>query len=239
MPGRASLTREGQSVTAPAKERLARVPFFQGLTPEELEPLAARMVERRYQAGQMLFAEGDPCEGIYLILEGTVKIFKTSPAGREITLAVETAPSSVAEVPLFDGGPYPASVVALEEVTSGFIHSRDFRQACRQHPELALKMLAAVGRRLRQLVALIEAVTFGSVRQRLASLLLEFGEQAGAATFTLPATHQELASRLGTVREVVSRNLSRFQFEGLIRLSGRRVELVDRQGLRREAEAEL
>jgi CRP/FNR family transcriptional regulator len=226
-------------MAATAKERLARVPLFQGLTAEELGPLAARMVERRYQAGQMLFGEGEPCEGIYLILEGRVKIFKTSPSGREVTLAVEGAPSSVAEVPLFDGGPYPASVVALEEVTAGFIHTRDFRQACRQYPELALKMLAVVGRRLRQLVALIEAVTFGSVRRRLAALLLEFGEEAGAATFTLPLTHQELASRLGTVREVVSRNLSRFQFEGLIRSSGRRIELLDPDGLRREAEAEL
>ena len=221
------------------KNCIARVPLFHGLSGAELEPLAQRLVEKRYQAGEMLFGEGEPCQGLFLILEGSVKIFKTSASGREITLAVETAPSSVAEVPLFDGGPYPASVVTLENVAAGFIHTRDFQRACRQYPEVALKMLAGVGRRLRQLVALIEGVTFGSVRQRLAALLLDFGQEAGQETFPLPVTHQELASRLGTVREVVSRNLSRFQVEGLIRISGRQIRLLDPEGLKREAETEL
>lgn len=224
---------------ARTKERIARVPLFRGLSDAEIELLAQRTVEKRYCAGEMLFGEGQPCEGLFLILEGSVKIFKTSPSGREITLAVETAPSSVAEVPLFDGGPYPASVMALEDVAAGFIHTKDFQQVCRQYPEVALKMLAGAGRRLRQLVALIEGVTFGSVRQRLAALLLEFGQEAGREPFPLPVTHQELASRLGTVREVVSRNLSRFQVEGLIRISGRQIRILDPAGLKREAETEL
>jgi CRP/FNR family transcriptional regulator len=226
-------------MSARVKERIARVPLFQGLSGGEIELLAERTVEKSYRAGEMLFGEGEPCQGLFLILEGSVKIFKTSPSGREITLAVETAPSSVAEVPLFDGGPYPASVAALEEVTAGFIHTKDFQQVCRQYPEVALKMLAGAGRRLRQLVALIEGVTFGSVRQRLAALLLDFSQEAGGEPFPLPATHQELASRLGTVREVVSRNLSRFQVEGLIRISGRRIRILDPAGLKREAETEL
>lgn len=226
-------------MTSRSKERIARVPLFQGLSDAEIDLLAQRTVEKRYRAGEMLFGEGEPCQGLFLVLEGSVKIFKTSAAGREITLAVETAPSSVAEVPLFDGGPYPASVVALEDVVAGFIHTRDFQQVCRQYPEVALKMLAGAGRRLRQLVALIEGVTFGSVRQRLAALLLEFGQEAGSEPFPLPVTHQELASRLGTVREVVSRNLSRFQVEGLIRISGRQIRILDREGLTREAETEL
>jgi len=221
------------------EELIARIPLLAGLSAEEIAVLAGRSVEKRYALGNTLFVEGDRCEGIYLILEGRVKIFKTSPAGREITLALERAPSSVAEVSLFDDGPYPASVVALEKVTAGFIATDDFRKVCRQYPEVALKMLAAVGRRLRQLVGLIESVTFGSVRQRLAALLLELGRQAGADTFPLPSTHQELASRLGTVREVVSRNISRFQAEGLIQVTGRRMELLDRAGLRGEAETEL
>lgn len=221
------------------RDRIGRVPLLAGLSQEEEAVLAERTVEKRYAPGDTLFREGEPCEGIYLIFEGSVKIFKTSASGREITLAIESAPASVAEVPLFDGGAYPASVTALEDVNAGFIHAADFRQACRQHPELALKMLAVVGRRLRQLVGVIELVTFGSVRQRLAGLLIECGEQAGTNRFPLPGTHQELASRLGTVREVVSRNISRFQAEGLIRTDGRHVSLVDREGLRREAETEL
>ena len=99
------------------------------------------------------------------------------------------------------------------------------------------RVLLAVGTRLRHLVGIVEAITFGSVTQRLARLLLEARSQAGRDEFPLPVTHQELASRLGTVREVVSRNLARFRAEGLVRVQGHRVEIVDRAGLARETEA--
>jgi len=109
---------------------------------------------------------------------------------------------------------------------------------CRQYPDVALKVLAVVGRRLRHLVGLVESMTFGSVTQRLARLLLETAQQMGAAEFDLPLTHQELASRLGTVREVVSRNLARFRAEGLLRIQGHRVAILDRAGLERESEGQ-
>ena len=118
-----------------------------------------------------------------------------------MTLAVETAPATVAEVPLFDGGPYPASVEAIDSVVVLFIHKRDFRAVCLQHPQVPLQALAIFGRRLRTLVAMIESVTFGSVRQRLARTLLELNQQAGDKPFSLPWTHQEIALNLGTVRE--------------------------------------
>jgi CRP/FNR family transcriptional regulator len=218
---------------------LRQIPLFASLTPGEVEALAERTLEKRFEPGQVLFREGDPCFGIFLLGRGQVKIFKTSPSGREIMLAVESAPSSVAEVPMFDGGPYPATVSAVGEVVAYLVSKQDFRQVCRQHPEVALKMLAVVGGRLRQLVGVVEAVSFGSVRQRLARTLLDFGRQAGAAAFAMPATHQELAARLGTVREVVSRNLSRFQAEGLIRIARRQVKILDASGLEREAETEF
>ncbi len=220
-------------------EILARIPLFAELSPAEREALAARAVGKSYAAGRRLFSEGEPCPGLYVLLTGRVKIFKTSPSGREIMLAVEEAPSTVAEVPLFDGGAFPASVVALDDVTAWLIRKEDFRQACRQNPELALKLLAVTGRRLRQLVGLVEAVTFGSVRQRLARTLLDFSAEASSDTFTLPVTQEELAQRLGTVREVVSRNLSRFQAEGLLRIQRREVTLLDRAGLERECELEI
>lgn len=220
-------------------QRLGQVPLLAGLTSGEIQALSQRCLERRYNAGETLFIEGEDCQGIYLIIEGSVKIFKTSSSGREVTLAIESAPSSVAEVPLFDGGPYPASVTALEPVVAAFIGTRDFQQVCSHHPAVALKILGAAGKRLRQLVGLIELVTFGSVRQRLASLLLELSAGAQSERFPLAMTHQELASRLGTVREVVSRNLSRFQAEGLLRIAGKEIHLLNRDGLVQEAETEL
>ncbi len=218
---------------------LARIALFDGLGAAEVEALARLAVERHYAAGATLFHEGEECAGVFIVGRGQVKIFKTSPSGREITIAVETAPSSVAELPMFDNGPYPASVTALEDVTALFIDKRDFFAVCRKYPDVALKVLAVVGRRLRHLVSTLESVTFGSIRQRLARLLLEMSEEGGQDVFGLPMTHQELASRLGTVREVVSRNLSRFQGEGLIRIEGRQVRLLNRNGLKHEAETEL
>jgi CRP/FNR family transcriptional regulator len=218
---------------------LERIPFFNGLAPAQIQALADRAVEKHYPAGATLFHEGEDCLGMFVIAQGQVKICKTSPAGREMTIAVETAPSTVAELPLFDGGPYPASVVAIDAVTALVLEKRAFFALCRQHPDLPLRILAVVGRRLRHLVGTLEMVTFGSIRQRLARLLLDLAGQAGGEEIPLALTHQELASRLGTVREVVSRNLSRFQAEGFVRVEGRQMRLADRAGLEREAETEI
>lgn len=216
-------------------ELLSQIALFGALNESEIQALGQRSVERRYAAGEMLFWEGEPCAGIFLLTQGSVKIFKTSAGGREMMLSLETAPGSVAELPLFDGGPYPASVRAVEPVVALFLNKGDFQQVCRQFPDVALKLLAVVGRRLRHLVGVVESMTFGSVTQRLARLLLDLPVQAGAGEFDLP-THQEMASRLGTVREVVSRNLARFRAEGLLQIQEHQLRILNRQGLEREAE---
>jgi CRP/FNR family transcriptional regulator len=228
-----------QPTPAQKEATLRQVPLFSDLTAAEIHAMAQRTVERRYAPGEMLFHEGEDCAGLFLVAEGNVKVFKTSASGREVMLAMESAPSSVAEVPMFDGGPYPASVRAVDGVLAYFIAKSDFRQVCRQNPDVPLKVLAVVGERLRNLVRIVESVTFGSVRQRLARALLEFGRQANADTFHLPVTHEEMALRLGTAREVISRNLSRFQAEGLLRIERREIVLLDRTGLEREADTEL
>ncbi|MCS6953493.1 MAG: Crp/Fnr family transcriptional regulator [Bryobacterales bacterium] len=220
-------------------EVLSRIPLFGDLSGEEIAELAERTLERRYAPGDVLFREGDACAGFFVLAQGRVKIVKTSPAGREIMLAVESAPSSIAEIPMFDGGPYPATVTALDDVVAYLIRKEDFRKICLARPGVALKVLAVVGRRLRQLVSIVESVSFGSVRQRLAQTLLEVVRAEGRNPAPFPLTHQELASRLGTVREVVSRNLSRFQAQGLIRIEKRELWVRDEAGLIREAETEL
>jgi CRP/FNR family transcriptional regulator len=219
-------------------DALSQIALFAALSDAEINVLSQRAVERRFSPDEMLFWEGEPCAGVFLIIEGSVKIFRTSPGGRELMLAIETAPSSVAELPLFDGGPYPASVRAVEPVVSLFINKDDFQQVCRHYPDVALKVLAVVGKRLRHLVGLVESMTFGSVTQRLARLLLDTSKGSGGDTFELSVTHQELASRLGTVREVVSRNLARFKAEGMLRVRGHEVQILDRAKLQQEAEAQ-
>ena len=115
-------------------QSLSEIALFAGLSESEIQALAQRSVERRFAAEEMLFWEGEPCAGIFLLTQGSVKIFKTSAAGREMMLALETAPGSVAELPLFDGGPYPASVRAVGPVEALFIRSagssRMWRSSC-------------------------------------------------------------------------------------------------------------
>lgn len=217
-------------------ELIANIPLFAGLTESELESLASRAVERRFEPDDSLFWEGDKAEGLFLLVEGAVKIFKTSSTGREMMLDMIIAPSSIAELPLFDSGPYPASVRAVKPALTLFINKTAFYQACRQNPDLPLKILAVVGRRLRTLVMVVENITFGSVTKRLAKLLLDVTEEQGGKGLAL--THQELASRLGTVREVVSRNLARFRVQGLVKIEGREITILDAAGLRNEAESE-
>lgn len=221
---------------SPNTELLSRIPLLAGLDPSELESVASHAVERRYAPDEVLFWEGDQCQGMFLLIDGAVKIFKTSSSGREMMLDLVTAPSSVAELPLFDHGPYPASVRAVRPTVALFINRSDFYKACRQNPDLPLKILAVVGRRLRQLVYVVESITFGSVTKRLAKLLVDITAEQNGSGITL--THQELASRLGTVREVVSRNLARFRVRGLIKMEGREITLVDADGMRAEMEGE-
>jgi CRP/FNR family transcriptional regulator len=210
--------------------------LFSSLSTEELRALAARTVRKHLKAGDLLFSEGEPCHGLHIIASGKVRIFKTSVNGREQVLAVNQPGESVAELPVFDGGEYPASAVAIEETQIAFIAQRDFHSYCLEHPQVALKVLSVVGARLRRLVGIIEELSFTTIRQRLVATLLKLAQNEGAKTasgieFLLPSTHQELANQLGTVRELISRNLMRLQAEGLLEVDARRIVVKDIKGL--------
>jgi CRP/FNR family transcriptional regulator len=151
-------------------------------------------------------------------------------------LAIEGPGSSIAELPVFDGGPYPASVSAVDDAQLVFVSRKDFRACCLDHPELSLKVLQVVGARLRRLVGIIEELSFTTLRHRLIAWLLREAEAHGRDTpegrvFELGMTHQELAGHVGTVRELVSRNLARLQAQGLIQMQGHEVIIRDRENL--------
>jgi CRP/FNR family transcriptional regulator, cyclic AMP receptor protein len=214
--------------------RAARL--FKPLTDSEIQLLAARSTLQTHAAGQMLFSEAEACKGLYLVARGRVRIFKVSPSGREHVLAIEGPGSSIAELPVFDGGTYPASAAAIEESELVFISRKDFQSICLEHPQVALKVLQVVGGRLRRLVGIIEELSFTTVRHRLISWILREAKLRGRSTerglaFTMEAGHQELAAQIGTVRELVSRNLARLQAQGLIEVSGREVTIIDREAL--------
>lgn len=221
---------------------LAKTPIFSGLAETELSFLSQRTVPRHFSAGEAIFGEGDACAGLYVIESGHIRIFKSSTGGREQVLSIDGPGSSIAELPVFDGGNYPASGVAVDDVTVLFVSKQDFQALCLAHPEVALKVLRVVGARLRRLVGIIEELSFTTVRHRLASFLLHLVQKEGKSTaegleVALNVSNQELASQIGTVRELVSRNLSRLQAEGIIKIDGRSVFVSDLKGLEAETRA--
>jgi CRP-like cAMP-binding protein len=161
----------------------------------------------------------------HLVSAGKVRIFNLSPSGREQILAVEGPGSSFAELPVFDGGNYPAAASALEDTEVLFISRKDFQNFCREHPDVGLKVIAVVGSRLRRLVGIIEELSFTTVRQRLIALILRLAQASSTRSkegihVELTKSHQDLAAELGTVRELVSRNLGRLQAEGFLDVEG-------------------
>jgi len=218
---------------------LRKTPLFASLTDDEMRALAARTARQRFQKDEQLFAEGDPCKGLYLVASGKIRIFKLSPSGREQILAVEGPGSSFAELPVFDGGNYPAAASAIEDTEALFISRRDFQNFCREHPDVGLKVIAVVGSRLRRLVGIIEELSFTTVRQRLIAVILRMAQESHTRSkegihVELTKSHQDLAAELGTVRELVSRNLGRLQAEGFLDVEGRKIVVKDLAGLKRE-----
>jgi CRP/FNR family transcriptional regulator len=206
--------------------------IFGGLNETERQMVVRRARRKHFAAGELLFQEGDLCAGLHIVASGRVRIFKSSASGREQVLAIEGPGSTVAELPVFDGGNYPASAIALDATEIVFLPREEFRSFCLECPEVALKVLAAVGKRLRKLVELIEELSFTTVRQRLAATLVRLAKSTGVKSgeglsFDLPDSHQEMAHKMGTVRELVSRNLTRLAAEGMIRVDGKHIVVRD------------
>jgi len=220
---------------------LKRVAIFASLSEQEFAFLSSHLLQRTYSSGELIFSEGDPCAGLYMVQAGHVRIFKSSAGGREQVLSIDGPGSSIAELPVFDGGTYPASAQAVSDCTLLFFSRDHFQTLCLQHPQVALKVLRVIGGRLRRLVGIIEELSFTTIRHRLIALLVRLGKADGvrsgdAVTLTLPANNTELAAQIGTVRELVSRNLSRLQAEGLIQMDNRQLEIPSLKRLQAELE---
>lgn len=221
---------------------LKRVPLFSSLSEQEFAFLTSHLVQRKYAAGELIFSEGDPCTGLYVVRAGNVRIFKSSAGGREQVLSIDGPGSSIAELPVFDGGNYPASAQAVNDCTLFFFSRQDFQSLCLQYPQVALKVLKVIGSRLRKLVGIIEELSFTTVRHRLIALLVRLGKSEGtrngdAVSLTLPFNNSELAAQIGTVRELISRNLSRLQSEGLIEVDNRDLKITSIKRLQQELES--
>jgi len=211
---------------APALRALKTLPYFKALGDDDLARLARTVIERGYEKDKVVFLEGEPCQGLCIVHEGSVKIYKLSPEGREQILSYVRPGDSFNEVAVFDGGPNPANVMAAEATTLWIVPRAAIIDLIQKNPQVALAVIQNLGARLRHLVGLVEDLSLRQVTARLAKLLLETATTGGHAL-----TQQEMAARLGTVREMIGRSLKQLESRGLIRTERGRIVILDREGL--------
>lgn len=215
---------------------LRRTSIFGELAENELRALADRAVERRLAKDEILFVAGDEAAGLFVISEGALRAFREGVDGREQVIHVERAGATIAELPVFDDKPYPSTVAADEETVVLFLDKRDVRALCLNHPEIALSALKLLAGRLRKCAELVETLSLHEVDQRLARWLLIEARARGkrgpsGLVVILALTNQQIAARIGSVREVISRALGRLQNNGLIAVDGRSVAILDEEAL--------
>jgi CRP/FNR family transcriptional regulator len=213
--------------------------LFNELSPHELFVIADSLTIARFDAGQVIYSEGERGGDLLIIKEGTARIVRTAASGRHQLISIEREGSSLGEVSVFDGGPYSTTAVAAIPIVLLRLEGARFRQLCASHPEVAIKVIRVLGHRLRRLRNLVEQLSFATVRDRLITHLLHLAEERGVVNahgteIELDENNEELAARLGTVRELVSRNLGRLHGEGLIRMRKRSISIPDEPALRAE-----
>ena len=211
--------------------QIAGMPLFTGLSKAQYEALARICVRRSCRKGERLFSEGDEGTGFYMVVTGRVKIFKVSVEGKEQILHLFGPGESFGEVSVFTGQGFPADAVASVQAVLLFFPRVAFSALIQKDPTLALNMLAQLSGRLRHFAGLIEDLSLKEVPGRLAKYLLYLSGGNGDSEVVLDVSKGQLASLLGTIPETLSRILARMHRQGLIRLRGSQIRILDRPGI--------
>jgi len=210
---------------------VARQPLFASLSREECDGLVQRSVCRGVKRGEVLFREGTPCRGLYLVVEGAVRTYRANRNGQEQVFGVFGAGESLGEVSMFDEGPYMASARVVEAGRVLFLPLGEVHALYRTHPEVAQAVVRELGARVRTLAGLVDRLSLQDVPTRVASVVLAQAELSGAlhtgAAYRMPRTQEELAAELGTTREGVARALRRLRAAGAIGQRGPRIAVRD------------
>ncbi len=214
------------------KDTLRDIPLFSELEIGQLREITEISMLKKTPKNRIIFLEGDPYVGFYIVLKGSVKVFKSSVEGKEVILHIIKPPFPFADVPLFEGGDYPASAQALEESVLLFIPKNDFIELLQKNPSLSLKIIAGFAKRLKKMSVQIEEMTLKEVTNRLAKYLYDEINKNGNQDLPEPflkltVSKTTIASLLGTVTETLSRTLKKLQNEKIIRVNGKTIFVSD------------
>ncbi len=216
-------------------EFLKSIPYFSGLSPAELDSIKQLIFEKTVERGEVILLESELAKALFFVASGVVKVFKTSAEGKEQILSIVQPGESFNDVPIFDDGPNPASAQAMGPVVLYGIRKSELKAILRDYPQVTLNVIRVLAEQVRQLVSLVENLSFRHVIGRVVKILLE---HAGDGTGSRPRlTQQEMAAMAGTVREVVARSLKALEEEGAIRLERHRIVITDKEALKEMVEA--
>jgi CRP/FNR family transcriptional regulator len=213
-------------------EAFASIPYLRALPPADQSRLAMVCRSLEVPRGSRLFEEGGEPAGIFLIRSGRIKLVRSSAGGREQVLHEEGAGSTLAEVPVFDGGGYVASAIAAEDAVVVFVPRQPLLTALSSHPACMLEVIRLLAGRVRKFAVVVEDLSLRSVNERVAGFLVAEMDRAGRPDFDLPPTREDLAAHVGTVREQASRALSELKAARCIDVAGRRVRVLAPDRLR-------
>lgn len=221
---------------AVSDEILCRVRLYRRLAPEDRARLGAVSVVKRFARGETLFNEGDPADVFFTVVEGRVKVFKTTPAGKDVILEIFGPEDPIGAVAVYEERDYPASAVALEPTTCVLLPREHFFRLLEEHPSLVRGLLLAMTWRLVELTNRLAELTGGKLEPRFARLFLKFaddlGEERRDGTYIpLSLSRQELADLAGTTIETTIRIMSRWGKDGLVRTEKDGFTVLDREGL--------
>jgi CRP/FNR family cyclic AMP-dependent transcriptional regulator len=219
-------------------DMLSKVPIFASLSDQELELLDDRLRRRAFAKGMIIFHKDSPGQTLYVIESGAVRIFILSESGQEISVRIHGCGDIFGELSMLDGLPRSAGAVAIEQTAVLMLHRDDFLPLLEGLPRMALGIITTLSGRVRYATKYAESLAFLDVFGRVADRLLELADCYGVnreegTEIDLRLTQTELASLVGTTRESANKVLGTFRDQGLIRLSGQRITVLDRRGLRR------
>jgi len=213
-------------------EALRHITLFAQLGQEELAHVSAMTIERHYERGALIVLEGDPGGALHFVRSGLVKVFKTSPSGKEQVLRLIAAGYTFNDVPALDGGPNPASAAAMEPSIVYVIRRAELRTLIMTRPEVAEAVVRTLTSALRHLVALVEDLSLRHVTARVAKILLDQEIASQEAQRAYHLTQQEMAALAGTAREVVGRSFKELEMAGAIEMRQGRAVVLNRERLR-------
>ena len=217
-------------------ELLRRCPLFAGLKEEDLKQIRAIASLKQIKKKEILFSDGEETRGFYVIVSGRVKLFKVSPEGKEQILHIVSAPDAFAEAALFLEGTYPAFAEAMTDGQLLYFPKRDFIQLIEKNPQLSINMIVTLSHFLKRFASLIEELSLKEVSSRIAKYLVDLSlklSKGGKSPkeVELDLSKTQLALKLGTISETLSRTLAKMKTKGIIDVKKNKIIILKREAL--------